>query len=201
MGNKNDQIISFAIAIIFSCALLLMFPMCGFARQDTEKIDVPILQTQSFRVPVNLTVRVRLKSITPAEPKPIQWRYGGEGQGGEVIRGIFPKVGVKVDAPVEAHCLRVGQWSEPVPLVSFAKRFPDKFFLTITAGHPGKTLDRTTGRRGSSSKGVVFEFEFRSGDEIIKKFTSKGPDGGTATIVVPFYRLVEGVQPNSRAFI
>jgi len=35
---------------------------------------------------------------------------------------------------------------------------------------------------------------------MIKKFTAKGPDGGTVTIVVPVYRLVEGVQPNSPAF-
>ncbi|MBC8217348.1 MAG: hypothetical protein H8E73_02680 [Planctomycetes bacterium] len=82
-----------------------------------------------------------------------------------------------------------------------AKRFSGKFFLTITAGNPGKTVDRTTGRRGGYSTDVVFEFEFRSGDEMIKKFTAKGPDGGTATIVIPVYRLVEGVEPNSPRFI
>ncbi|MHC4749938.1 MAG: hypothetical protein ACYTFW_08695, partial [Planctomycetota bacterium] len=187
-------------ALQILCALALMFPMCSLAQQDTEQIDVHILQSQTFRVPENLTVRVRLKSITPEEPTPIQWRYGGEGQGGKVMRGVFPKVGVQVDEPIKSHRLQVGQWSEAVSLVSFAKRFPDKFFLTITAGNPGKTVDRKTGRRGGYSTDVVFEFEFRSGDEIIKKFTSKGPDGGTVTIVVPLYRLVEGVQPNSRAF-
>jgi len=200
MYNKNDQIICFGISIVISCALELMFPLCCFAGQDTEQIDVPILKSQSFRVPENLTVRVRLKSITPPEPTPIQWRYGGEGQGGEVIRGVFPKAGIPVDAPIESHTLPMGQWSEPVPLVSLAEQFPEKFFLTITAGRPGKTVDRTTGRRSGYSTDVVFEFEFHSGDEIIKKFTSKGPDGGTVTIVVPLYRLVEGVQPNSRAF-
>lgn len=198
--NKNDQIICFGISIVISCTLVLMFPLCCLAGFDTEQIDIPILKSQSFRVPENLTVRVRLKSITPPEPTPIQWRYGGEGQGGEVIRGVFPKAGVPAEAPVESHRLHVGQWSKSVPLVSFAKRFPDKFFLTITAGRPGKTVDRTTRKRGVYSTDVVFEFEFHYADEIIKKFISKGPDGGTVTIVVPLYRLVEGVQPNSRAF-
>jgi len=200
MDNKNDQIICFGISIVISCALVLMFPLCCLAGQDTEQIDVPILKSQTFHVPENLTVRVRLKSIKPKEPTPIQWRYGGEGQGGQVIRGVFPKVGVATEAPVDSHRLQVGQWSKSMPLVSFAKRFPDKFFLTITAGNPGKTVDRKTGRRGGYSTNVVFEFEFRSGDEIIKKLETKGPDGGTATIVVPLYRLVEGVQPNSRVF-
>ena len=126
------------------------------------RIDVPILQSQTFRVPENLTIRVRLKSITPEEPTPIQWRYGGEGQGGKVIRGVFPKAGIQVDAPIESHRLQVGRWSKSVPLVSFAKRFSDKFFLTITAGNPGKTIDRKTGRRGGCSTDVVFEFVVRA---------------------------------------
>jgi len=139
MGNKNGQIISFGLTIVFSCTFLLMSAICGLARQDTEQIDIPILHSQSFRVPENLTVRVRLRSITPAEPTPIQWRHGGEGQGGEVIRGVFPKAGVPADAPAESHELSVGQWSEPIAIVFMAKRFSDKFFLTITAGNPGKT--------------------------------------------------------------
>lgn len=201
MGNKNGQIGSFDLAIAFSCTFLLVSAICGLARQDTEQIDLPILQSKSFRVPENLTVRVRLESITPAEPTPIRWRHGGEGQGGEVIRGTFPKVGVPADAPAESHTLPVGEWSAHVSLASMTERFSDKFFLTITAGNPGKTVDRTTGRRGGYSTDAAFEFEFRFGDEMIKKFTAKGPDGGTATIVVPVYRLVEGVHPNSPAFI
>ena len=103
MDNKNNQIIYFGISIVISCALVLMFPLCCLAGQDTEQIDVPILKSQTFRVPENLTVRVRLKSITPKEPTPIQWRYGGEGQGGQVIRGVFPKVGVATEAPVDSQ--------------------------------------------------------------------------------------------------
>lgn len=157
--------------------------------------------SRPVRVPENLTVRVRLTNIVPEEPTPIRWRYGGEGQGGEVIRGVFPRIGVPADAPAESHRLRIGQWSERVSLVSMAKRFSDKFFLTITAGNPGRTVDRTTGRRGGYSKDVVFEFEFHYGDEMIKRFATAGPDGGTATVVVPIYRLVEDVQPNSPLFL
>jgi len=182
-------------------AFLLLFPMCSLARQDTEQIDIPVVRSQAFRVPDTLTIRVRLTNITPAVPTSIRWRYGGEGQGGKVYRGVFRKAGVPADAPVEAHALAVGQWSAPVPLVSLGGPFPEKFFLTITAGNPGKTVDRTTGRRSGFSTDVTFEFEFRFDNRLLKKFTAAGPDGGTATIVLPLYRLVEGVEPDSPEFI
>ena len=180
--------------------LVLLFSTCGLAQQDIAQIDIPVLRATSFRVPDNLTLRVRLKSITPAVPTPIEWRYGGEGQGGQVIHGVFAKVGVAADAPPAAHALSVGEWSAPVPLVSLASRFSERFFLTITAGNPGKTVDRSTGRRGGYSTDVIFEVEFRAGEDVIKTITSAGPDGGTTTLVIPVYRLTGGAGPNSLAF-
>lgn len=198
---RIDQKRGFRLAIILPCVFLLLPPMRSLARQDTEQIDLPIVQPKPFRIPETLTIRVRLKNILPEAPTPIRWRHGGEGQGGEVYRGVFPRVGVAAGAPAEAHTLPVGQWSAPVQLVSLAERFSEKFFLTITAGNPGKTVDRKTGRRGGHSTDVTFEFEFRFGNEVIKTFTTEGPDGGTATIVIPVYRLVEGVEPTSPEFV
>ncbi len=208
MGNENSQVKAVGPAIRPACGarwagagvLVLLFSICGLARQDTEQIDLPVLRSASFRVPDNLTLRVRLKSITPEEPTPIEWRYGGEGQGGQVIHGVFAKVGVVADAPLAAQALSVGEWSAPTPIVSLVSRFSDRFFLTITAGNPGRTVDRSTGRRAGYSTSATFEWEFRAGDDVIKTFTSDGPDGGTATLVIPVYRLAGGVGPNSPAF-
>ena len=197
-GRKNNGI---ELTMILSCAFLLMLPTWSFPRQDTEQIDLTIVQSQPFRVPDTLTLRVRLKNISPEEPTPIRWRHGGEGQGGEVIRGVFPKVGVALGAPAEAHTLPVGQWSAPVQIVSMVKQFSEKFFLTITAGRPGKTVDRKTGRRSGQSINVTFEFQLRFGDDLVKTLTAEGPDGGTATIVIPVYTLVEGVEPTSPQFV
>jgi len=180
-------------AVLLASVFLLQSVTCGLAQQDTEQIDVPILKSQSFRIPDDLAVRVRLKSITPNEPTAIEWRHGGEGQGGDVIRGVFAKSGVPADAPTEAHKLQIGQWSTPVTITSIAQRFSEKFFLTVTAGNPGRT--------GEYSTGLAFEFEFLAGNKVIKRFTAEGPDGGTATIVIPLYRLVEGTEPNSPEFV
>ncbi|MHC4538441.1 MAG: beta-galactosidase trimerization domain-containing protein [Planctomycetota bacterium] len=201
MMLRTDQKRGFRLAIILPCVFLLLPPIRSLARQDMEQIDLPIVQPQPFRIPETLTIRVRLKNILPEVPTPIRWRHGGEGQGGEVYRGVFPKVGVAAGAPAEAHTLPVGQWSAPVQLVSLAERLSEKFFLTITAGNPGKTVDRKTGRRGGHSTDVTFEFEFRFADQVIKTFSAEGPDGGTATIVIPVYRLVEGVEPTSPEFL
>jgi len=197
-GRQSECV---GLTITLSCALLLLLPLPSLAGRDTEQIDLPIVQSQPFRIPETLTLRVRLKRISPETATPIQWRHGGEGQGGEVYRGVFPKAGIPAGAPAEAHALSVGQWSAPVRILSMAKRFSDKFFLTITAGNPGKTVDRATGRRGGYSTDVTFEFEFRLGDQVVKTFTTEGPDGGTATVVIPVYRLVEGVEPTSPEFV
>lgn len=191
----------FGFAIVLFCVFLPLPLTRSLARQDTEQIDLQIIRSQPFRIPDTLTLRVRLKNISPKEPMPIRWRYGGEGQGGEVYRGVFPKPGVNADAPAEAHTLPVGRWSAPIRLASIVERISEKFFLTVTAGNPGKIIDRGTRRRGGYSTDVTFEFEFLLGDQVIKRFTTEGPDGGTATIVIPFYRLVEGAEPVSPEFV
>jgi len=192
---------TFRFTAILPVVFMLLPQIRSLARQDTEQIDPPIVQSQPFRIPDTLALQVRIKNISPEEPTPIRWRYGGEGQGGKVYRGVFPKPGVAADAPIEAHKMPAGQWSVPIKLVSVIDRLSEKFFLTITAGNPGKTVDRKTGRRGGHSTEVTFEFEFSFGDKVIKRFTTEGPDGGTATIVIPFYRLVEGVKPTSPEFV
>ena len=52
------------------------------------------------------------------------------------------------------------------------------------------------GRRDGYSTNAAFEFEFRVGQDVVKKFIAEGPDGGTVTIVIPAYRLVDGVEPS-----
>lgn len=181
---------------IFTAAILLSVEP-GVGQQQIDKLtpDEPI------QILEDVTIRARLKAITPSEPSVIRWRYGGEGQGGEVIRGIFTKPGVPEDASDERHVLEVGQWSSPRELASMAKRLPAKFFLTVTAGNPGSVVDRITRQRGGFSTDVVFEFEFAYRGRVVKTIAVEGPDGGTATIVVPAYRLTGDALPDSQAFV
>lgn len=169
------------------------------AQQDTEQIDLLVVRQEAHRAPEGLSIRARLREITPPEPTEIRWRHGGEGQGGEVIRGVFPKPGAAADEP---QTIAVGEWSAPVPVVSLVTgRFPGRLFLTVTAGRDGRVVDRARGIKGEHSTGAVFEFEFSFAGRVVKRIEERGPDGGTATLVIPAERLVGDVQPDSPVFL
>ncbi|HUT01482.1 MAG TPA: hypothetical protein VM031_03435, partial [Phycisphaerae bacterium] len=149
---------------------------------------------ESWHVPDDFTMRVRLTKITPNEPTAIHWRRKGEGLGGRVIRGTLSE-----------EKLPVGRWSPPVKVNSLAQKgaFPAKMFLTVTAGRPGRTERGPDGRRvrvGHSTL-VEFEFEFRHAAKRLKTLTEAGPDGGTVGIVIPAYRLAGGKTPADADFL
>ena len=199
MSRRIEMRIASVLSML--SALMAAAPGPAFGQRDTEQIDVEIVRAEPIHVPGDFVMRVRLAAITPAEPSVIRWRYGGEGQGGNVVRGRFSKPGVPVGASDEAHRLDVGQWSAPLPVASLARRFPKKLFLTVTAGDPGRVVDRLTRRRGGYSTGVVFEFAFAYQGQLVKTFRANGPDGGTATIVIPAYRLTGQTKPAAADFL
>ena len=163
------------------------------APADTGQIDVAVVD-DSFTVPDDFTMRVRVTKITPPEPTAIHWRRKGEGMGGNVLRGSFTE-----------EKLPIGQWSPAVKVSSFAGRsaFPGKMFLTVTAGRPGRARREADGRRVrvEYSTGAEFEFEFRYGEKVVKRLAEAGPDGGTVGIVIPAYRLAGGRTPADPAFL
>ena len=176
-------------------AALLTAAACAAAppAKDTAQIDVVVVD-ESWVVPDDFTLRVRVTKITPAEPVAIAWRRKGEGLGGEVIRGAFSE-----------KKLPVGRWCQPVKVASLARkgRFPAKMFLTVTAGRPGRTRREPDGRRVrvDYSTGVEFEFDFRCAGRTVKTFREAGPDGGTVGVIIPAYRLAGGKTPAAPEFL
>jgi hypothetical protein len=167
--------------------LALAGPVWG-AAADTAQVDVATADG-AVVVPDGFTLRVRVTSAKPPEPLAIAWRHGGEGLGGEVTRGTL------------ATRAAVGEWTAPVPVKSFVQgRFPGKFFLTVTAGSPGKPSGRGEARQAPAT-GLEFEFEFSFNGKVVKTFKEAGPDGGTVGIVIPAYRLVGGAKPDDPAFL
>jgi len=160
---------------------------------DTGAIDVVVVD-DTWAVPNDFTVRVRVTKITPAEPVAVHWRRKGEGLGGNVVRGAFSET-----------ALPVGQWCPPVPVKSLAKggSFPGKMFLTVTAGRPGRSRRAPDGRRirVDHSTAAEFEFEFRWAGKPVKAFREAGPDGGTVGVVIPAYRLAGGRRPDDPRFV
>jgi hypothetical protein len=164
------------------------------AAQDDAKVQVDLAtQDDSWSVPADLTLRARVTAITPQEPVNIDWRYGGEGMGGQVSKGTL------------AEKLDIGVWSPPLRVAPLVKgKFPGKLFVTFTTGRGGKLArDKQYGyhHMEGHSTGVDMEFEFGWNGKVIKTFTESGPDGGTIGLVIPAYRLAGGKTPESPEFL
>jgi hypothetical protein len=170
-------------------ALVFVAPVS--AQDEKAQVDV-VVGGRTVDLPKDLTLRARVVAITPAEAGPIAWRWGGEGLGGEPVRGFFS------EAP-----LPVGTWSPAVPVASFvAKKFPSKLFLTVVTGKGGKRVGTGDGARTEGqSTGVEMEFEIGWQGKPLKTFTVSGPDGGTLGIVIPAYRLSGGKTPADPTFL
>ncbi|MBM4019721.1 MAG: hypothetical protein FJ288_15605 [Planctomycetes bacterium] len=158
------------------------------APADKAQVDVAA-PAGAGAMPAGFTVRARVTAMQPAEATAIAWRHGGEGLGGEVHRGtLADKVGI-------------GEWTAPAAVRSFAAgRFPERLFVTFTAGRPGKSSGRGEARTDFSTA-VEFEFEFAWNGRPVKTLRELGPDGGTVTVLIPAYRLAAGASPDSPAFL
>jgi hypothetical protein len=180
--------------------VLLLVPLMAAPQRPApaadSRIDVATADGE-WPVPQELTFRARVAAIVPAEKVDIAWRDGGEGLGGAVFHGV---VGTG---------LEIGQWSPDVEVASLISRgkFPRTLFLTITTGRSGKyqsiTGDDGVARRVlvGASRDVQVEFEFRFRDKPIKRFTERGPYGGTVGVVIPISRLGTGKSPDDPEFV
>ena len=149
---------------------------------DTAQVDVIQAKAESKGLTAELTFRARVTAIQPIQAVTIHWRYGGEALGGVVVSGQL------------GQDLAIGEWTEPVPLVSLCKgKFPPaymarKWHITFTTGEKG-------------THGLEMELEFSYRGTVLKTLKEAGPDGGTVSIIVPHYRLAGGKEPTDPAFL
>ena len=133
-----------------------------------------------------ITMGARVTAVTPSQPVRIHWRWGGEGLGGEPVRGEL----TVADGDAADHLwLPVGAWSRRAPLSVFKARMR-RLFVTFT-------LEGVQSKQRSSEalRNVAVQFEFQHAGKVLKRFTETGPDGPTVGIVVPLDKLGDGPQP------
>jgi hypothetical protein len=173
--------------------MAVLLAAAGAPAQDDSKAQVDVASKgATFTVPGDLTLRARVTAITPSEPTSIAWRWGGEGLGGEVVKGSF------------GENLAPGAWSPAVPIASLVKgKFPGKLFLTVMAGSGGRRSRGADGpgRVEGQSKNVEIEFEVAWQGKALKTFKEAGPEGGTVGVVIPGYRLAGGKTPADPDFL
>jgi len=173
---------------MLATVLAVACPAAWAAKADTTQVDVAT-DAATGDVPDGLTFRVRIARAKPAEPVALSWRHGGEGLGGVVTRGVL------------APTVEIGQWTPPAPVKSLVTgKFPGRLFLTLMAGAVAKPGAKR-GEKAPALTGVEFEIEFAFLDKVVKTVKESGPDGGTAGLLIPAYRLTGGVKPDDQAFL
>jgi hypothetical protein len=152
------------------------------------------------------SLRARVVSLTPNEPVRIYWRTGGEGFGGEVIRGeltLVPSDPAEVarlgrvgadyfpvgDKPGSPMWLPPGRWTPPTLLSALRQADrPPIFTFKIDGMNSGA-------KSGAVLKNVVVEFELLRRGKSLKSIVEKGPDGPTVTVRIPFREMGSGPAP------
>jgi hypothetical protein len=150
--------------------------------KDTAQIDRGQAKGEKSTLSPELTFRARILAIAPSKDVKINWRYGGEGLGGLVYSGTLAKG------------LPVGQWSDSTPLASLVKG-------SWPPAYQGRYWYITFTVNDSKSRGLKMEFEFSYKGKALKTFEVDGPDGATAGIVVPHWRLANGREPTDAQFV
>jgi len=162
-------------------------------------------------------IRARVTKLKPDQPARIHWRWGGEGLGGDVVRGEL--TAMKPDMP-KAGVQPFGEGEEEDDLLLEEDKGPkDRIIVPGEAYdyhylNPGmwgwplplSTFKRTRGRlfvtftlTGHKTQGRItdaeLELEFLYGKRSLKRFTVAGPDGPTFGVIIPFYRLGKNGEP------
>lgn len=113
------------------------------------------------------TLRARVtKAVPGATTVRLQWRHGGEGLGGNPVRGEWPE-----DLAVDA-------WSKPLPLKDIVGRGSGWTFVTVVVAVPA-------GRKGTPLAETAVEFEFAEDGKAVKSFVEPSPKGSTVGVAIP----------------
>ena len=189
-----------------------LLPGFALAQADNEQVDVATAESTTLSVPKDLSLRVRIVAMDPAEPTTIQWRHGGEGMGGDVIKGAMSLPADALPAVREEPArntkpgtnpeslFKPGQWSAPMPIASFvSSNWPSRLFVTFWVGRPPKPTSLTDRTPVNYVKGVKIEFEVSYQKKVIKTITESAADGGTVTLLIWPQRWAGQAQPDLSA--
>lgn len=153
--------------------------LCGEFQEQVDQADV--LKRAAISVD-GFTIRVRaVKTVPEAADLQLHWRRGGEGLGGEVIKGE----------------LKAG---EPVPLKDLVAKGGGWHFLTVVVA-------AGTGKKATAITEAAVEVELSDAGKPVKAFVEPSPKGATIGLAVPmgaagraeFIALFQGLSTYARA--
>ncbi|MBI4026518.1 MAG: beta-galactosidase trimerization domain-containing protein [Verrucomicrobia bacterium] len=131
------------------------------------------------------SLRLRVASLTPSLPVDIEWRWGGEGLGGDVHRGLL------------CEQLEIGAWSPSASFSTFSNTIQRQLILTVVAHENYNARGSARSQKAAAEfKDCAFEFEFSHQGKVLRQFTEKAPDGATASVIIFGERLAASQKPD-----
>lgn len=167
-----------SLIVAIACASLAR------AQEPIDKDDVAARGAATGR----LSVRVRvIKTVPQQATVRINWRRGGEGLSGTVVRGAFSTSDTKPQLPL-------GVWTEWVSLkeiVGTAKGW--EFPSVVVTSEP--IIKGKSTAPGATLSDVVVEFEFAEEGKVFRQFAEPAPKGATVGFAFPGSVLASRVTP------
>lgn len=158
--------------ILFCMPMILALAAAGQAQVD--KGDKP--GKGKGIVNADMAVRLRVtKSIPEQKTFTITWRRGGQGLGGEVIKGPFTAEDKKPE-------IAAGAWTAWLPLAEIVGRKGGWVFPNLIVAVPGGQKAK---KKNGGLTGVVVEFEFAEKGKTFRSFTETAPKGSTVSFAFP----------------
>jgi hypothetical protein len=139
-------------------AALLLAP-----QEQVDKADAP--KRAAFAVDA-ITVRARVTRAPDAKAVRLQWRRGGEGLGGDVVRGDW------------GEDLELNAWSRALSLKDLVGRGGGWQYLTVVVAP-------AAAKKAAALTDTAVEFEFAEGGKPFKAFVEPSPKGSTVGLAVP----------------
>src|SRR5204863_937857 len=121
----------------------------------------------------------------------IIWRHGGEGLGGNVVRGEF-------FTTEKASQIPIGTWTAWTPLKEIIGAGRGWEFTTLVVTSEPEAKGKST-KPGVPLTEVVVDFEFAENGKVFKQFTEAGPKGATVGFAFPGSALADKVTPEFTA--
>jgi hypothetical protein len=174
----------------FHTLILSLFCLAPLHAQ--EQIDKADTRGKGSAAVGTLTFRVRVTKAVP-EPKTVRinWRRGGEGLGGTVVRGEFTTAEKQPQ-------IFVGAWTEWVPMkdvVGAARGW--EFPSVVVTGEP--VIKGKSSRPGEPLSDIAVNFEFAEKGKVFRAFTEIAPKGATVGFAFPGSALGEKVTTDFSA--
>ena len=184
---SNSQIIGISLRFFTGLIPLLLILDYNPALLAQEQVDKAEARGKASTPIATLAMHVRVTKAAPEQTTVrINWRHGGEGLGGTVVKGEFLST-------EKAQQIPINTWTDWLPMKEIVGPARGWEFPTlVVASEPAM---KGKSKPGAELTDVSVDFEFAENGKVFRQFTEIAPKGATVGFAFPASALGEKVTP------